>query len=83
VSKFKNRMGILLPSLLAFYCLIQGGMLAIEADPLARIAGVCMLLWVPLCAYCVRRGYKGQHRKTVAVNPAAPQQNPADSQAFA
>lgn len=83
MSKFKNRMAVWLPSVLAFYCLIQGAMLATEADPLARIAGVCMVLWVPLCAYCVRRGYKGLQQKTVAADPAAPQQKPADSRAFA
>ena len=82
MSKFNNRMVIVLPSVLAAFCMIQGAMLAIDVDPLGRVVGVCMLLWVPLCAYCIRRGYEGMQRKTVAADPTR-QQKPADSQAFA
>jgi hypothetical protein len=56
VTKLKHHFEFALPLVLGLFLLIQGVALATNADPLVRLVGFCLLLWVPGCAYYTWRG---------------------------
>lgn len=80
----KHRFEFALPLVLGVYFLIQGGALAINAEPLVRLAGLGVLIWVPGCAYYSWRGYAAWRRQRLPVEPAeAREPEQAHSQAAA
>ena len=58
MTAFKNALQSIAPLILGAYFLAQGGALLMNANPIAQLAGVGVLAWVPGCAYYAWRGRK-------------------------
>jgi hypothetical protein len=69
VTTLKQHFEFALPMLLGLFFLIQGGVLAANADPLVRLVGFCLLLWVPGCSYYAWRGRTVWLRPSLTVEP--------------
>ena len=61
----KDSCKFLVPMVLGFYSLVQGTALAINHAPMIQLAGICVLLWVPGCAYYTCHGRKALSRRAV------------------
>lgn len=71
MTKLKHHFEFALPLVLGLFFLTQGIALATNADPLVRLVGFCLLLWVPGCAFYTWRGRSVWLPKTVVtIEPA-------------
>lgn len=75
MNTLKHHFEFALPLVLGLFFLIQGLALAANADPLVRLVGFCLLLWVPGCSYYTWRGRNVWLRPSLTIEPTEAQEH--------